>query len=150
MNSPWISHEVTGCAAVHRHPTTTTAAAARRIFFISSCPLAAQVVFWISYKGVTICWCPFPFGPDSVGSSSCNRQRRPEEEHPREVYYGGGRHRQTERRQRSVNMFEARGIPFILLDIACLVLGMCLNDFIHCWGLCVAAVTDISRFVQWE
>lgn len=36
------------------------------------------------------------------------------------------------RRATGVNMFETRGIPFILLDIVCLVLGMCYNNIGFC------------------
>ena len=53
--------------------------------------------------------------------------------------------RESRLRQTRANMFETRGIPFILLDVACLILGRCLLKYLcNCSALLVAAIIDIK------
>lgn len=45
--------------------------------------------------------------------------------------------RDSSQRQTRANMFETKGIPFVLLDLACLILGMYLNSFYSPpWTVC--------------
>lgn len=146
VNPSWSICGVIGCAAVHHHrphPTTTTSTntAARPVcephslILICSCSPVSGVVFvflwWASafivlFKQLAAAFLWLSFNRKEHSSSYVLRRSV-----PLVFYYGRrpGSRQGLRKAQTRDNMFDMRGIPFVLLDIVCLVLGMYLNAF---------------------
>lgn len=135
----------------NNNTTTTTNHNNTSSWYVLSCGLGGLLV---SYKGVDVllyfysnllAFSDLLLDRSSRNCSSSDVPRRgippefiTEEDAPRT--------RESRQRRTRANMFEMRGIPFVLLDIACLVLGMYFNDL---YWLFVVAATNVSRFVLW-
>lgn len=153
VNPSWSICGVIGCAAVHHHrphPTTTTSTntAARPVcephslLLICSCSPVSGVVFvflwWASafivlFKQLAAAFLWLSFNRKEHSSSYVLRRSV-----PLVFYYGRrpGSRQGLRKTQTRDNMFDMRGIPFVLLDIVCLVLGMYLNAFFPSLLLC--------------
>lgn len=153
VNPSWSICGVIGCAAVHHHrphPTTTTSTNTaagpvcepHSLLLICSCSPVSGVVFvfiWrasafiVLFKQLAAVFLWLSFNRKEHSSSYVLRRSV-----PLVFYYGRrpGSRQGLRKAQTRDNMFDMRGIPFVLLDIVCLVLGMYLNAFFPSSLLC--------------
>lgn len=153
VNPSWSICGVIGCAAVHHHrphPTTTTSTNTaagpvcepHSLLLICSCSPVSGVVFvfiWrasafiVLFKQLAAAFLWLSFNRKEHSSSYVLRRSV-----PLVFYYGRrpGSRQGLGKAQTRDNMFDMRGIPFVLLDIVCLVLGMYLNAFFPSSLLC--------------
>lgn len=153
VNPSWSICGVIGCAAVHHHrphPTTTTSTNTaagpvcepHSLLLICSCSPVSGVVFvfiWrasafiVLFKQLAAAFLWLSFNRKEHSSSYVLRRSV-----PLVFYYGRrpGSRQGLRKAQTRDNMFDMRGIPFVLLDIVCLVLGMYLNAFFPSSLLC--------------